>query len=141
MNQQILNIDELKERFPLIEKLQSEQYVFWENENVAKERQISDQMTPDMIQDAENRLKRFSSYIKVAFPITKFSDGIIESELREIAAMKKLIEGRRGFNIPGKLMLKCDHALPIAGSIKARGGIYEVLSHAEKLAIDAGMIT
>lgn len=141
MNQQILNIDELKERFPLIEKLQSEQYVFWENENVAKERQVSDQMTPDMIQDAENRLKRFSSYIKVAFPITKFTDGIIESELREIAAMKKLIEGRRGFNIPGKLMLKCDHALPIAGSIKARGGIYEVLSHAEKLAIDAGMIT
>lgn len=141
MNQQILNIDELKERFPLIEKLQSEQYVFWENENVAKERQVSDQMTPDMIQDAENRLKRFSSYIKVAFPVTKFTDGIIESELREIAAMKKLIEGRRGFNIPGKLMLKCDHALPIAGSIKARGGIYEVLSHAEKLAIDAGMIT
>ena len=47
--------------------------------------------------------------------------------------MKKLIEGRRGLNIPGKLMLKCDHALPIAGSIKARGGIYEVLAHAEKL--------
>ncbi|MER1990359.1 MAG: D-serine ammonia-lyase, partial [Solibacillus isronensis] len=141
MNQQILNLDELKERFPLIEKLQSEQYVFWENENVAKERQVSDRVTPDMIQDAENRLKRFSSYIKVAFPITKFSDGIIESELKEIAAMKKLIEGRRGFNIPGKLMLKCDHALPIAGSIKARGGIYEVLSHAEKLAIDAGLIT
>lgn len=140
MNQQNLNLDELKERFPLIKKLQSEQYVFWENENAAKERQVSDQVTPDMIQDAENRLKRFSSYIKVAFPITKFSDGIIESELREIAAMKKLIEGRRGFNIPGKLMLKCDHALPIAGSIKARGGIYEVLSHAEKLAIDAGMI-
>ena len=141
MNQQILNLDALKERFPLIEKLQSEQYVFWENENVAKERQVSELVTPEMIQDAESRLKRFSSYIKVAFPITKFSDGIIESELREIAAMKKLIEGRRGFNIPGKLMLKCDHALPIAGSIKARGGIYEVLSHAEKLAINAGMIT
>jgi len=141
MNQQILNLDALKERFPLIEKLQSEQYVFWENENVAKERQVSELVTPEMIQDAESRLKRFSSYIKVAFPITKFSDGIIESELREIAAMKKLIEGRRGFNIPGKLMLKCDHALPIAGSIKARGGIYEVLSHAEKLAINAGMLT
>lgn len=141
MNQQILNLDTLKARFPLIEKLQSEQYVFWENENVAKDSQVSEQVTLDMIQDAENRLKRFSSYIKVAFPITRFSDGIIESELKEIASMKKLIEGRRGFNIPGKLMLKCDHALPIAGSIKARGGIYEVLSHAEKLAIDAGMIT
>ena len=55
--------------------------------------------------------------------------------------MKKLIEGRRGFNIPGKLMLKCDHSLPISGSIKARGGIYEVLKHAEKLAIEHGLFT
>lgn len=76
-----------------------------------------------------------------AFPFTKFSNGLIESDLKEIPAMKKLIEGRRGFEIPGQLMLKCDHSLPIAGSIKARGGIYEVLSYAEKLAIDAGMLS
>ncbi len=37
--------------------------------------------------------------------------------------------------------LKEDSALPVAGSIKARGGFFEVLSHARELALKEGVIT
>ncbi len=50
--------------------------------------------------EAEARLKRFSSYITVAFPETKKLNGIIESDVKEIAAMKRLIEGRRAIKYP-----------------------------------------
>lgn len=92
------------------------------------------------ILDAENRLARFANYIQKCFPETISYKGLIESPLQMIPKMQAEIEKLENIKIPGTLMLKMDSHLPIAGSVKARGGIYEVLKHAEDLALEAELI-
>lgn len=87
------------------------------------------------IKDASDRLQRFARYFKNAFPETAKDDGIIESPLRAIPNMKKSLQEKYGVSINGELLIKLDSHLPISGSIKARGGIYEVLCIAEKIAM------
>lgn len=88
------------------------------------------------IEDARARLERFAPLIMKHFPETEEAKGIIESPLKETPELKKI------YGFPeGRLFLKCDSHLPIAGSVKARGGIYEVLKHTEELALKAGLLT
>ena len=93
------------------------------------------------IKDASERLLRFAPFIKKCFPETGVTDGLIESPLREIGKMKKELESYGDCRICGRLFLKMDSHLAIAGSVKARGGIYEVLKHAETLAIENRMLS
>lgn len=93
------------------------------------------------IEDAEKRLARFSSFIRRCYPETEETGGLIESPLREISHMQEALEKQYDCRIPGRLLLKMDSHLAIAGSVKARGGIYEVLKHAEDLAIEAGRLS
>lgn len=93
------------------------------------------------IHDARDRLARFAPYLMTAFPETAANNGIIESELVSIPKMQQQLEAQYRQKIEGTLWLKKDSHLPISGSIKARGGIYEVLYFAEKLALDAGLLT
>lgn len=98
-------------------------------------------LTQDDVDDAHARLGRFAPYLARAFPETAEKNGIIESEVVEIPSMQKRLEIAFGTTVRGSLLLKKDSHLPISGSIKARGGIYEVLTHAEKLAINAGLLS
>ncbi|MFY3792927.1 D-serine ammonia-lyase [Ureibacillus sp. MALMAid1270] len=134
------NLKKLLQKFPLINDLIEQKTVLWENDKYLKNPSSSTQVGLNDVTDAAKRLERFAAYIQLAFPETEKNNGLIESSIIEIPNMKMLIEGRRGLRIPGKLMLKCDHALPISGSIKARGGIYEVLKHAETLSINNGLL-
>lgn len=98
-------------------------------------------LTQNDVMDAQARLQRFAPYLMKAFPETASTEGIIESAVVDIPQMKGALEKRYNTLIEGQLRLKKDSHLPISGSIKARGGIYEVLTHAEKLAIEAGLLT
>lgn len=92
------------------------------------------------VDDAEARLQRFAPYLCQAFVETQKTQGIIESDIVAIPVMQQALQQRYGVAITGRLLLKLDSHLPISGSIKARGGIYEVLTHAEKLALQAGLL-
>lgn len=92
------------------------------------------------VADAADRLKRFAPYIAQVFADTEASGGIIESPLVAIPHLQRTLQARSGQAIGGQMWAKLDSQLPISGSIKARGGIHEVLQHAERLALDAGLL-
>ncbi|MEG0923984.1 MAG: D-serine ammonia-lyase [Anaerovoracaceae bacterium] len=134
-----MDIDKLLVEHPIIQNMVNGEEVFWLNNNVSMEAEFP--FGGEDINDAETRLARFAPYIERVFPETKESKGIIESNLVEIPKMKEALEKDAEKEIQGRLFLKCDSHLPVSGSIKARGGIYEVLKFAEKVAMDRGMLT
>ena len=137
-----LNIQKLKTDFPLVNKLIALEEISWFNPKITSLEEALPYvgLGAKNIEDASQRLSRFAPYLVDAFPETAAMKGIIESEVFEIEKMKASLEQQFSTPILGRLMLKKDSHLPISGSIKARGGIYEVLTHAEKLAIEAGLL-
>lgn len=144
MDRQVLgkSIDQWVREFPIIGDMMKYKPVFWANKGLDRaDRALSKlSITWDDMLSAENRLLRFAPLISRLFPETVERNGMIESELVGIPAMKESIKTQYGKDFEGNLLLKCDNYLPVAGSIKARGGIYEVLKHAEELALQNGMI-
>ena len=127
----------------VIEKIANAKEIGWVNPKIVNWKVTKEllEVAETDIDDAEKRLERFAPYIMKCFPETVSTKGIIESELSEIKDMKKYLEEKYNVSIQGKLFLKKDSHLAVAGSIKARGGIYEVLKHTEELAMEAGFIT
>ncbi|MCK8061582.1 MULTISPECIES: D-serine ammonia-lyase [unclassified Fusibacter] len=136
------NIIELIKEHEVLQEVVEARQVFWINPKLKSTSEVMDhlEISIDDVYDASERLDRFASYFKAAFPQTTASGGIIESKLEEVANFKSEVERHYQQDIPGNLYIKLDSHLPIAGSIKARGGIYEVIKHAEALALSSGRL-
>lgn len=95
-------------------------------------------LLPSDMQGAQDRFTRFAPLLAVLFPELAASKGQIESALTPAVHMQ------RALGMPaqqGRLWVKADHSLPVAGSIKARGGFHEVLEWAEQLAMQHGLLS
>ncbi|HHQ4562943.1 TPA: D-serine ammonia-lyase [Aeromonas veronii] len=137
-----IDVQQLTTQFPLVQSLIALEQVTWFNPNTTTLAAGLPYVGLDNnnVADASARLARFVPYMCEAFPETRTSNGILESEIAAIPAMQATLNQRYGVEVTGRLLLKKDSHLPISGSIKARGGIYEVLAHAEQLAIKAGLL-
>ncbi len=128
--------------FPLIADLVAQKETAWFNPGVAPVAEAISDVGLGLaeVEDASRRLQRFAPLLARFFPELEPSGGIIESGIAEIPAFSRALQSRWGYAPAGRLLLKMDSHLPVSGSIKARGGIYEVLKRAEDLALAAGLI-
>ncbi|WP_077326521.1 D-serine ammonia-lyase [Virgibacillus siamensis] len=123
------------EKYPPLKQITEMNPAYWSNPHLHKQSGMDSlPITKQDMLEAKALWERFAPYLRKVFPE---SDGIIESPLKQITNFQKNLMP----DLEGKLYLKCDNDLPIVGSIKARGGLYEILHYAERLAIDAGMVS
>ena len=139
----MVDLKVLEEKTPILKEIRSEKEVFWQNPDKSACGEAMEQIELGMedVEDAERRLERFAPFIMKCFPETKEKNGIIESVLTPVPKMKDLLNEKYDSNLEGNLLLKQDSHLAIAGSIKARGGIYEILKHTEELALEHGILS
>ena len=125
---------------PIVAELAEGKEVFWINEKKKSFADVVDnrELSSADVRDASDRLRRFAPYFMAAFPETRATGGIIESPLRAIPKMKEALEIEYGVEMNEQLYIKLDSHLAVSGSIKARGGIYEVLCVAEQIAMREG---
>lgn len=92
---------------------------------------------PAELAAAQARLARCEPLMAALFPELASCGGKVESALAPAGALQQLMD-RQG-NSGGAWFIKRDDSLPVAGSIKARGGFHEVLAVAESLAARHGL--
>lgn len=125
---------------PILEKISKAKPVSWLNpdlKSMGKTPEFS--IDKEDMREAEQLWERFAPFFVKAFPETEITQGILESPLREIPVLQSLLNENK-VDIKGRLFLKCDNELPIAGSIKARGGFFEIIRYAEELALKSGYL-
>ena len=122
-----------KQPLSLLGALEAQQEVSW----ACNPDHVSDARDATVIasvEEAAARLDRFAPWIAETFPDTAQPPrpGRIESALEPIPDTQSYVAELMDLPLPGELWVKRDDSLPISGSIKARGGIHEVLRLAEE---------
>ncbi|WP_369061686.1 D-serine ammonia-lyase [Kocuria rhizophila] len=122
---------------PLAARLAREEPLTWWNPAATDAAQglAASGVDPAIVDDAAARLERFRPWIAATFPDTAAAGGLIESPLQEASAWQDAAGVRSG-----RVLLKRDDILPVSGSVKARGGVHEVLQYAESLAVAHGLL-
>lgn len=123
----------LIKKYPQIKDLKAEIPIVWRNPDYGEPDELP--LSRAEIFDAVARWDRFAPYLAQVFPETAVTHGVIESPLRRIDQMQAAWERINHTDLQGQLYLKADSELPVSGSIKSRGGIYEVLKFAESVAM------
>lgn len=120
----------------LVEKLVAKQPLLWCNPHLAAGDPGSNSIDP-RVDEARARLDRCGPLLVQLFPELVTSKGVIESALMPARPFQQAT--LPGCEQPGHWFIKRDDQLPIAGSIKARGGFHEVLAFAEKVGAAHGL--
>lgn len=136
----LMKVAAILREHPELRKVASKEEILWINSQIKVEPDFTvEGLSVADIEDAKARLLRFAPYIRAAFPETESTGGLIESPLVEIPEMLAWLKNHDSL-VQGRLFLKKDSHLAIAGSVKARGGIYEILKHSEDLALAKGLL-
>jgi D-serine dehydratase len=118
----------------LLNALAAEQPLLWLSSRRGEE---PDEPGGFDLHDAARHFASFAPLLARLFPEFEASGGLVDSPLVEVPRLRRL---SRSPAVKGRWFVKADHELAVAGSIKARGGFFEVLLHAEDLARKHGLI-
>lgn len=103
-----VQIDQLKQQFPLIETLQAYKETFWFTPHRYPLTEALEKvgLTVDDVSDAEARLARFAPYLAKVFPETQAQHGKIESDIVEIPKMQQALSSTEQVLLSGAFWLK-----------------------------------
>ncbi|WP_371068553.1 D-serine ammonia-lyase [Sediminibacillus sp. JSM 1682029] len=133
-----MTISDWIHRIPLLAHVKQYEPVYWENKRVRGDLPEMEKLNGEDITDAAERWQRFAPLLKKLFPSLQETEGKIVSPLHRLERYQS--NCTEELTEDSLFYLKCDNQLPVAGSIKARGGMYEVLKHAESLALQEGLL-
>lgn len=129
-----INIQNIIDKQPILKDIVSLKPALWINPNLKGNiNKLNLPLSLKDMQEGYQFMQNYAPFIAHIFCETQSTNGQLISTL---VSINKFKEDYFKNSIKGNLLLKSDHELPVAGSIKARGGFFEVLQFAHKIALD-----